>query len=278
MQNIYFHPRTLETVTQSLMEMFNEIVVKRYATDRSVVKTLTVPIEFGLPDKVFQNRAREESGETYYVNLPKIAFTLNGLSPAPDRATSVNEIRSFYSNLLGLNDLDDVTKDGQPTPFDFQYTLTIRTESFEDFSQIIEQILPYFNDSLYLRVKEFSFLNIERDLRVKITGVQPQLVDELDINNRKYINCVIGLSVDGYFYFPYSDAKIIKIINSRYFVDEFGDFGTSAVQASEYSTSGFLATSAGTLDLSAIPDSTSYEWSAYDPTDTLFTFTSATSF
>ena len=87
-------------------------------------------------------------------------------------------------------------------------------------SQILENILPYFNPNRNIRVKEFSFFNIERDLNVKLTGVTPVVTTDLTENDRRQVSCDIGLTVDAFMYRPFSHESIIKVIESKYYTIE----------------------------------------------------------
>ena len=94
-----------------------------------------------------------------------------------------------------------------------------------------------------LRVKEFSFLNIERDLPVTIIGINTEFIDDMNNEDTKYSNASISFKVDAFMYRPWDYGKII-IINSKYYVDTDSITNTSALNV-YYSTSGVQLTSAG---------------------------------
>jgi hypothetical protein len=164
------------------------------------------------------------------------------------------------------------------------------------FAQIMENILPYFNPALFLRVKEFSFLNIERDLRVTMPGVVPEFISpEISDDDRRYVNATLDLTVEAWMYRPFEYSSIIKVIDSRYFVVDASSPAVSAMSASisgdsqlstsgllvsadYFSTSGFLYTSAGELVTSAFPTSSEYSYSGtyLDDSKDFVWFTSAT--
>ena len=220
----YFYPETLKNVTDALLERFTHLQVNRYNKARTtIVKTIDVPIAFAPVEKTQQDRLEnysaepESTGQRYYLQVPRLALVFNGFAYAPDRATAVNEYRYFQGQ--DSQHLNAVFKDIQPSPWNFTYTLFIRTDSISDFSQIIENVLPYFNPKLYLRVKEFSFLNIERDLAVILNDATPDFTDELDKSNMRQINGNVTFSVEGWMYKPVDAAKLVKVIRTRYFFE-----------------------------------------------------------
>lgn len=220
----YYYPETLKNITDSLLERFTHLQVNRYNKARTtIVKTIDVPIAFAPVEKTQQDRLEnysaepESTGQRYYLQVPRLALVFNGFAYAPDRATAVNDYRYFQGQ--DSQHLNAVFKDIQPSPWNFTYTLFIRTDSISDFSQIIENVLPYFNPKLYLRVKEFSFLNIERDLAVILNDATPDFTDELDKSNMRQINGNITFSVEGWMYKPVDAAKLVKVIRTRYFFE-----------------------------------------------------------
>ncbi len=255
----YFYPRTITSVVIALSNMFKGFKIQRLDTNGDLVKEFEVPFTFGPVNKYQYLRTREEENKEYYLQLPRISLVLNGINYAPDRATGVNETRHFYDKTIGIDNLDDFYEDMMPTPYDLEFEVAVRTEALDDFSQLMENILPYFNPSQFLRVKEFSFLTIERDLLVLLNSVSPEFTMDQEENEKREVNANISVTVKAWLYQPISSAKIIKIINTKYFVSnnitsEWGTTSASSILAESYNTS-------GVIDVSAAPVSGSYDTS-----------------
>jgi hypothetical protein len=238
----YYYAKTVFGVTVALLDQYSGLTVNRFdsTSANSIVKTINVPLTFGPMEKAYQFRKELDSGQRYYLQLPRMALVFNGITFAADRAKSLEEQREWlneYVNITGVAS-NTLFEDFQPTPWDFHFTLFIRTEFMEDFSQIIENILPYYAPKSFLRVKEFSFLNIERDLPVLMGGVNTDFSDDVDETQQREINGNIDLTVEGQLYKPVSAAKIVKTIKSQYFI------GNNNVFVHSYDISGFNATSA----------------------------------
>ena len=279
------------------MDMFNDLVVYKYTSAGVSAESYNVPISFGPMEKEHMQRIEdheyiasatdasgytqvESYGQRYYLSLPRMALVMNGIAYNADRAYGVNEWREWFGEILETsgNNIDEILRDHQPSPYDINYTLHIMTDSMDYFAQIMENILPYFNPALFLRVKEFSFLNIERDLKVTMPGVVPEFIaPEISDDERRYVNATMDLTVEAWMYRPFEYSKIIKVIQSKYFVVDASspavsamsatsattsaDFAGYVVSADYFSTSGFLYTSAGTLTTSALPPSGTYTFS-----------------
>lgn len=239
----YYYPRTTRAITIALIDLFNNTRVVKYDSDNNPISEKIVPVTFGPVEKYHQDRTEDhyfdsenkEHNKRYYLQIPRISVVLNGIAYDPDRATGVNEWRYWFKESLGLTEtqLDSVISDYQPTPYNYNFGIHIKNDSMDYLSQILENILPYFNPSLMLRVKEFSFLNVERDLPTILDGVNPEFVDDQTANDSRFINASMNLTVRGFMYRPVVYSKIIKFINSDYIHKSVG------ASLDGYSTSGF---------------------------------------
>ena len=215
-----------------------------------------------------------EHGQKYYLQIPRMALYLNGISYSSQRAAGANTWRYWFEESLELSNgtLDTVLADYQPTPYDYNFTLFIKCDMMGNLAQILENILPYFNPKLDLRVKEFSFLNIERNLPVSMDGVNPDFTDDQSESDSKFVNASINFTVEGWQYRPIlQSAGIIKVINSKYLlINDVGiDSTVSATGTSAepllmgFSTSAY-ETSGGVIITSAtLPNSADYFTSGY---------------
>jgi len=163
----YYYPRTLKQISVAILNMFNDMKVVKYDKDGDAIFERKIPITWGPVEKYHQDRIENhyvdkdgvQHNIKYYPSLPRMALVLNGIIHDPDRATGVNQWRSWFAESLELSgtdtEIDNILTDYQPTPYNYNFTLYIKTDSTDYLAQILENILPYFNPSLQLRVKEF---------------------------------------------------------------------------------------------------------------------------
>lgn len=285
----YYYPETIKGVVVSLMDLFNDIKVYKYDASGTSADEYPVFFTYGPVQKYHQDRIEDhyfdtsavdlsgytqitETNQPYYLQTPRMALTLESITYNGDRAYGVNEWRYWLQQTLELTatDLERVFADYQPTPYDLNFNLAIMTNSMDYFAQIMENILPYFNPKLYLRVKEFSFLNVNRDLPVSIGGIPLEFSRDLGENDRREVNASIDLTVEAFMYRPWTYSKIIKVINTRYFINTVevttsatSAFTSGSVLAEGYSTSGYMTS--GGVPLSGTDIPTSYDFSGtYD--------------
>ena len=187
----FYYPQTYRMIVTALLDMFNDMRVVKYDKDGNAIAEKMVPITFAPREKFHDDRTENhwvdaqnvQHGNRYYLTVPRLALKPNGIMYDGDRATGVNQWR-FWNSETPVDPtisttMTKVLSDYQPTPYNYNFELSIMSDSQDYFAQIIENILPYFNPQLMLRVKEFSFLNIERDLRVSMDGLNIDFSDDL---------------------------------------------------------------------------------------------------
>lgn len=261
----YFYNHTVRNLVVAFSSLFNNITIRRYDDFGNVSKEISpVPLKFGPLSKYYMRRMEDNSLKRYYIQLPTMALTVNGFTYNPERAVSTKERR----DLIDPDDCEnpiDFLSDMMPAPWDVNFTLHVRTESFQDFCQIIEQIIPFFNPSVYLRVKEFNSVNLERDIRVTLNGMNPEFSEEVEEDTVRTINGTLDFTADAWFYKPLSDSKVIRKVITKYGFDPthnmFEYYNTSATElsatanvaasTSAYATSGTMTSGTYTAGTSA---------------------------
>lgn len=227
----FYYPRISRKILTAFLDFFNDMYVYNYTSGTSnvVTKIIKVPIKHGMASKEYLFNLQQDSGKKYYPKVPSMQVSMDSMTYNNDRATSVNETRTFF-NTSGISNSDDFWEDVIPTPYDYNYILEIYTESWDHLYQLIENINAYFNPSNHLRIKEFDFLNIERNLRVELEDTQIDQQQSLTEEESRFFSAKIRFKVAGYLYRPISTNKIIKYIHTNYRYDD--------VNKETYSTSG----------------------------------------
>jgi hypothetical protein len=215
----HYTPDILKTYTIALADRFNNIKVRRFADDWiSVVKTLDVGLNTMVPTKMQLERTEDYTSDggqqRFYQTEPFMNLSLSGLNIDKSRNANIQAVRELYTDRYGQAFVDDIFSDLAPTPYNFSWRLQIRTNSYEDSSQILEQILPFFNDDNFLRIRELPFLNIERNIQVVLDGVSPEIPDSLGEEEMRSVNWTIDFTLKGFMYKPTSNIKIIEKIRT----------------------------------------------------------------
>lgn len=209
---VFYSPSVLRTYTLALLDVFNEIKIRQYEADFiTIKKVIDVPIQYGATEKEYMERledATHEGGDRYYQSVPRMSLILTGIDRDSQRAKSVNEGRSL--EIQSFSDPDQFYHDYEPTPVNFMFDLRVKVRKTEHLQQILEQILPYFNPSLQLRVKEIPFLNIERDIQCTIDTTSLDIKNDMDSTQLRDIDISLPITLRGYMYRPITQFHILK--------------------------------------------------------------------
>jgi len=234
----YYYPRTTSQMLIAVVNMFKNVVVFNYdkhgnITDQLNVELLVNPVES-------QYRARTYDDEKNYIpTFPRIEIFFNGMNIDESRIISINNERYWNDSDVEyvvldhreevLLELNGVFKDFMPLPYNYEYTVKIYTEKIDHYAQIAENIFPYFAmTNSTLRVKEFAFLNIERDINITVGNPDVTIEPETIGNDTvRTIQCVFSVSLAGFMYRKVENNKLIKTI-------DYASYGTPNEDQIEY--------------------------------------------
>jgi len=233
-------PESVKAVIIGLMNEFNGIKVHDFKNG-AIQRTLNVPIQLAEKEKYQALIKEKESGQKYYPKYPKLSLSWISTQYNGERAKGTNVARLWYNSLSALSDVDSFISDVSPVPYDLGFELSIRTQSLSHFTQILEQILPYFDPARHIRIKEFRFLNIERNVKIRLDGISQEFLIEQGEDVRRYVNGTLNLTCEAHMYSGFGDESVIKELRTKFLQGATTD-GLSAM--SQVNISGWDSTSA----------------------------------
>lgn len=204
----FFHD-TIKLYTGVMGTLFNKIKIKR---GNSFV---TVPIAFSLKQK-YDVRNTENPDPNVLrkkMMLPRIGYRLVGFRRDPSRIQNKMQKLTEPSDRKLLNSVDSQYN---RVPYVFMYELSIKTKNIEDMNQILEQIIPFFNPSMNVTVEDNKDLASSTSINVKMLDINPENMFEGMFEEEQIIETTLNFDLEGYFYMPTIQAKIIKKIDINY--------------------------------------------------------------
>ncbi len=200
----YFYNGITKTYIIGFSKLFSNVFVKRTNSSDQVIKTIKVPIIFASKSKLsYLLQANDSTGSARLVT-PVISFNIEGLEFAPDR------------NISSLNDItvDDNESMYEGIPYNYNFSVNIRTKYQDDYWQILEQVLYLFKPDITLDVKELPYPDYVRDITINLNSVA--LDNELDMtqdedSSRGFI-ASLEFTLRGFIYPASTTDKIIEHI------------------------------------------------------------------
>lgn len=226
----YFFADTMRAISIAFGNKFSNLYVTREDEKGYVRKRIQVPIKFGPRAKSHDFRTELESGTIdengvvepiYKIQNPNMTWKFTQVSYDGSRQTSSDQIRTFYDKYLlskgvELKTCDLLWQDTMPIPFNIGIQLTAYTDKDSDAQRILEQVITKTKDSvLFLYVKEFWFMNIRRDVKVKLESCEftPE-PDDMNEEAKREIKVVFNFTCEAVLYRPIEKSSIITSIIS----------------------------------------------------------------
>jgi len=207
----YYYPRVIERVTTAIIDVFNDIRINRFDDDGNVSKIIDVPIVHHYNKNFAQFIRNTSKIKESQHQIPIMGLRLSGMSRDSNRTTQQNYVRTVYDKNRNIS-----LRDRRPSTWKISFTLTLYAENLIDFSQMVENILTYFDPTITLAITEFESVNIERDIILTLEdGISFDFVDEVSREEIQYYQTELKLTATAPLYPPVSAAAIIKHISQN---------------------------------------------------------------
>ena len=214
----HFYNGSARKIVASFGTLFNNIILERYNTAGTPVKSIKVPITYA-SQKHFIAKIREKSlsdGVSVSTSLPRISFILDSLTYDPSRQLNPLQYKSKVNN--GDNTLKDKT--WMPVPYIYNFNLSVYSNTTEDGLQIIEQIVPWFTPEFNLPI---NMVDEVIDVPIALNDVSFEDNFEEGFENNRLIQWNLSFEAKGLFYKPITTSSPIENV----VVDLHNDMGFS---------------------------------------------------
>ena len=211
----YFYNETVRKTVIAFGTLFNNIKIKKFASDGKSISQIKVPIAYG-PMQRFLARIEQQPNfdDNVAITLPRLSFELTSYTYDPTRKAS--PVQKF--TMKSPNDKVKVKKMFLPVPYDIGFRLSFATKQQDDSLQIIEQILPFFQPSYNVTINMLEGVEEKRD--IPFTLMSTTFTDEYegDFSTRRFIQYDLDFISKTYFYqeVPTDENGIIKKVQIDY--------------------------------------------------------------
>lgn len=192
--------------------LFNDIRLVRYNKAGTIeIERITVPLQYGQKEKFYQRITQDpELTKEVQLTLPRMSFELTNVTYDPLRK------RNLFSESFSSESLTTV-KALRTTPYDFEFTLNIYVRNVEDGTQIVEQILPYFNPDYTMTIDFLGLSDQKTDIPFILQSVSQNVQDEGGPDPVRLITWSLVFVAKGYMYGPIVSREIIRKVTANTF-------------------------------------------------------------
>lgn len=204
-----YYNETIKNAVAVFGSLFNNVVIKRKDG-----KILPVPIAYGPRSKWLEaNKQFNPEEEMFEKLLPRMAYEMVAMSYDTNRKiTNKQKVIRTPDNLSLPR-----TQTFAPVPYTLDFTLYIETKNLNDGWQICEQILPFFQPSYTVTVRNFPLdgdpktPEPENQFDMPITLTAVTWADDWtgDIGDRRSVEWTMEFSTKIWLYGPVNKTSII---------------------------------------------------------------------
>lgn len=145
--------------------------------------------------------------------LPRMSFEITGISYDSTRKQN-SLLRAAKSNTS-----THVSSSYMGVPYDITFALNIYARNIDDGTQIVEQILPFFNPDFTVTTNMIPDLGALKDIPVILNSVANDIEYEGNFDSVRYVNWTLTFTMKMYYYGPISYPKIIKTVYTNIYND-----------------------------------------------------------
>jgi hypothetical protein len=208
----HFYHRIIRKMVVAFGTLFNDIRLVRYNKAGTIeIERITVPLQYGQKEKFYQRITQDpELTKEVQLTLPRMSFELTNVTYDPLRK------RNLFSESFSSESLTTV-KALRTTPYDFEFTLNIYVRNVEDGTQIVEQILPYFNPDYTMTIDFLGLSDQKTDIPFILQSVNQNVQDEGGPDPVRLITWSLVFVAKGYMYGPIVSREIIRKVTANTF-------------------------------------------------------------
>ena len=219
-----FYYQVMRKTIVQFLDMFNGVVIGRYDNETGeLLKYVSVPLKFAPKTKewYWSEKTNPDTGVRMRDKiLPIMACNLVSVDKAQERT-----VNAKYRARTTTQKNDTIERFFHPVPFDYNFEVKIAAEYMVDVTQIMEKVLPYFDNYLYIRItipeldiivediKEGAY---PLDLKVHYTGSSKEETLAFDEGDYRIIVWTMNFTVEVYVFKPKFAYPIIKKAITEY--------------------------------------------------------------
>jgi hypothetical protein len=173
----YYNNQIIKKSTAVFGTLFNNIRIKRFDDEGNVTSTMRVPLSYAPKQKwysrVFALNARSLEEDTQYaIRIPSMGFEISSMIfDTTRRVNRLNQIRQ------GSITTGSMIQGRVGAPYSIDYTLYVFANNTNDWTQILEQIVPFFQPNFNIPIKliknESTDESLVQDISVTLNSVSP---------------------------------------------------------------------------------------------------------
>ena len=210
LSNTHFYHRITRKMVVAFGTLFNNIRLVRYnKAGTTEIERINVPLQYSQKEKFYQRITQDpQLNSQVEIVLPRMSFDLNSITYDPLRK------RSLFSEGYSASSSTTI-KTVRATPYNFDFTLSIYVRNTEDGTQIIEQILPYFNPYYNVTIDLLGLSDQKVDVPFILNNISYDVDDLGGPTPLRMLIWNLTFTAKGYMFGPISNRNVIRKVTAN---------------------------------------------------------------
>lgn len=208
LSNQHFYHRTIRRNVIAFGTLFKHIQMVTYDKDTTTeIDRVTVPLTYaGKEDYITRLLGNPDLHKETQIDLPRMSFEMTDISYDSSRKLS-----SYLSSFSQIPGQAGAYQQYIGTPYNLGFELNLYVRNVEDGTQIVEQILPYFNPDYTLSMVFVDSMGIAKDVPIILESIRydPSYQGMSDAATR-ILTWTLTFKMKTFFFGPIISGSIIR--------------------------------------------------------------------
>lgn len=209
-RTFYYYNVIRKTIIQFL-DIFNDIQVARYDASGNILKYVEVPLKHWAKEKAWYWLFERKDDEM----LPMMSASMLSIEYDNQRQTNPWQTITCETDLSSAERSELLN----PRPYNIGYSLTLWTKYMVDVDQILEQILPYFQPHVFVKIY-IEEIGVTFDAKVIFQAATPEILAEMVDDSYRVVKWNLDFQIQTYLFLP---ININDAIAKKIFINEYLD-------------------------------------------------------
>jgi hypothetical protein len=212
----HFYYRTIRRNVVAFGTIFKDIQMITYKKDTyDEIQRINVPLSYaGKENFLTRLLGNPDLHKPTQIVLPRMSFEMTGLEY--DSTRKLSSYLNSYSRIPGNN--NEANQQYSGVPYNITFELNIYIRNVEDGTQIVEQILPYFNPDYTLSMSFVDQMNATRDVPIILDEVKYDPEYQGTEPTTRILTWTLTFKMKTWFFGPINTSKIIKQATANTFI------------------------------------------------------------
>ena len=204
----YYHQLTKKAVILFGRLFDNITIIRKNDQTGKEVNRFLVPIIYAPKEKMVTRVFSDpELTRQLQALLPRMSFEISGLTY--DASRKQNSLLKAAKPITGGSTASSAY---MGAPYDLNFQLNVYTRNIDDGTQIVEQILPFFNPDFTVSASMVPDLGFVKDIPVVLNNVTNSIEYEGNYDSVRYVYWTLNFTMKLHYYGPITTPKIIRTV------------------------------------------------------------------